>query len=92
MSHSTVELGNNEDWIILGENVGIAIDSENALDMLIDSHTHYSNLIDPRFTHMSIGVVVANNKYFFMQEFMQLEPQVPTQSVTTTTKPVKICK
>ena len=77
LSHSDVRKNPPAHAIWLGENVGITDNSTQALEMLIASPTHYANLIDPRFTHMDIGVVFAHGRYFFAQEFSQ-QPKATT--------------
>lgn len=91
-SHSNVYPYNPADWIRAGENVGIADNVDQALQMLIDSPTHYANLIDPEFTNMDVGAVLYNsNKYFFAQEFVQLPAPttLPPETPTTAIKDVK---
>jgi uncharacterized protein YkwD len=59
ISHNA-DLGAGIDgWRLLGENVGMGNDVAGIMDGFVASPTHLANLMEPRYTHVGVGVVQA---------------------------------
>lgn len=87
MYHSNAADGNNQPWILLGENVGVVWNTQQMFDMLVASPSHYANIVNPNFTHMGVGVAIQRDgALYFAQEFMQL-PTPPTTTIPSTAAP-----
>ena len=61
LSHSNVTSGlGTLNWTVLGENVGVSGSTVNPLlyihNAFMNSPLHRANIVDPRFTHMGVGV------------------------------------
>lgn len=57
-------------WRAWGENVASAPDIFWAQSGLEDSPGHYKNMVDPRYTHVGIGVVTSGNAVWVTQNFV----------------------
>ena len=85
--------GITTDWLKLGENVGMGGSVRALHEAFIASPKHYDNLVDPRFTHIGIGIEHSADGLIFVTEmFMQVSgaPAVqapPPPAPTTTTAP-----
>jgi hypothetical protein len=86
--------GITADWLKLGENVGMGGSVRALHEAFVASPKHYANLIDPRFTHIGIGIEHSADGLIFVTEmFMQLNPTPlvqappPPPAPTTTTAP-----
>ena len=80
--------GITADWQVLGENVGVhSIHDIDALfQAFIKSPTHYANLVDPRFTHVGVGVVQADDGYVWTtHRFMAVRATTPAPTQPPTT-------
>ncbi|MBW3614350.1 MAG: CAP domain-containing protein [Actinobacteria bacterium] len=63
------------DWQKLGENVGVGTTVGELHAAFVASPTHYRNLVDPRYRHVGVGVVVGRGGALFTaHQFMQLRP------------------
>lgn len=71
LSHtSNLSAGVSANWTKLGENVGMGRDLPIIWDAFLNSPAHHSNLIDPGYTHIGIGVVIAGNTQWVTHRFM----------------------
>ena len=59
-------------WSLLGENVGVGPTVDGLFTAFVNSPHHYANLVDPRFTHVGVGVVWSGNTMYTSHEFMTL--------------------
>jgi len=64
-------------WMVLGENVGVTSPGGDSLlklhQALVASPAHYANLVDPRFTHMGVGVATSpDGKVWVVEIFAKL--------------------
>ena len=64
-------------WTKLGENVGMGGQLDSLFQAFVNSPAHYKNLVDPAFTHVGVGVVVANGTIFTSHQFMTLPGAPP---------------
>lgn len=65
-------------WTKLGENVGVGYDVDGLMQAFINSPAHYSNLVDPVWTHVGVGVtVVGDGRLYTTHNFMALGGQAP---------------
>lgn len=65
--------GISADWLKLGENVGMGGTVRALHEAFIASPKHYENLVDPRFTHIGIGIEHSADGLIFVTEmFMQV--------------------
>jgi uncharacterized protein YkwD len=61
------------DWTKLGENVGTGPDVPSIQQAFVNSPHHYENMVDPAFTRIGVGVVVApNGAIYTSHEFERL--------------------
>lgn len=97
ISHNP-NLGNevSAPWTKLGENVGVGYDVEGLWQAFLNSPSHHRNVVDPDWTHVGVGVVIASdNRMFTTHNFMRLEggsappppPPPPPPSATTPPPP-----
>jgi uncharacterized protein YkwD len=98
ISHAPdLSVGIDEDWSKLGENVGRGGDVQRIFDAFVASPGHLANLLDPMFTHLGVGVVVAPDGVIYtVHRFMGIRapqpapapppppPPPPTDPVATT--------
>jgi hypothetical protein len=95
--HSTLSDGITEDWMKLGENVGMGGSVDALHKAFVNSPHHYENLVDPAFGYVGIGIVMNGSTIYVTEEFMQLMPPktpaapikvpLPKPTTTTTAKP-----
>jgi hypothetical protein len=71
---SSLSAGVTANWSKLGENVGTGGEIGSLFQAFVDSPSHYANLVDPKFTHVGVGVVVSGNVMFTTHRFMALGP------------------
>ncbi|QGG95896.1 CAP domain-containing protein [Actinomarinicola tropica] len=65
-------------WQLLGENVGRGPSVEVVFNALMASPSHHRNIVDPRFTHIGVGVVHSPDGVIYTShQFMQLAPPPP---------------
>ncbi len=85
-----ISAGVTSNWKALGENVGVSTshDTASLFEAFVQSPLHYKNLIDPRFTHVGVGVVYApSGKMWTTHRFMQLGQTTQTTSPPTIQAP-----
>jgi len=71
LSH-TPDLGSvTTGWKLLGENVGTGPDSGTIHRAFMASSGHRANILDPRYTHVGVGVVVDGSTVWVAEIFMQ---------------------
>lgn len=71
-------------WLLVGENVGRGPSVEVVFQALMASPSHHRNIVDPRFTHIGVGVVqTADGVLYTAHRFMQLAPPPPPPPVAT---------
>lgn len=88
--HSDLPVGITQNWKKLGENVGMGTSVESISTAFIGSSTHYKNIIDPEFTHVGIGITIADGTIYVVQRFMALEESLvakPLPVIPTSTLP-----
>lgn len=56
-------------WRSWGENVAYNSSVNAAFDALVASDGHFSNMIDPRYTHLGVGVHIENGRVYVTQVF-----------------------
>ncbi|HEX2850030.1 MAG TPA: CAP domain-containing protein [Acidimicrobiales bacterium] len=80
-----------EDWQKLGENVGVGPTVADIHQAFMNSPAHRANILDPAFTYVGLGVVVAGDGSLWVTEvFMQLRaaaPASPPAAPATTASP-----
>lgn len=76
ISHAKdLSVGVSADWGKLGENVGEGNEVGPLFDAFVASPSHLKNLVDPAFTRVGVGVVVApSGRIFTTHRFMGLRP------------------
>ncbi len=91
LSHSPdLSAGISAPWIVLGENVGRHghHEPEELFQAFVDSPTHYSNLVDPRYGYVGVGVVnTGDGKLWTTHRFMAIDAPA---TVPSTTAPPRI--
>lgn len=66
------------DWTVLGENVGVGTTVDGLMQAFIDSPGHYANLVEPRYTHVGVGVTWgADGRMYTAHVFMALPAPAP---------------
>lgn len=70
LSHSTLSEGQPAGWRTLGENVATAPTLEAAMTALQNSPPHRTNLLNPAFTKVAVGVVQKGGAYWVVEEFI----------------------
>jgi len=96
---SPISAGVTRSWAKLGENVGTGPDIESVMKAFIASEGHYTNIVDPEFTHIGVGVVWDGARLYTTHRFMKLQgggppattappATEPAPPATTTAPPV----
>ncbi len=67
-----LSVGISADWQKLGENVGVGGEVGGLFQAFVDSPTHLENLVDPAYTRVGVGVVVAGDRMYTAHRFMAL--------------------
>ena len=63
----------DEDWVKLGENVGVGNDVDQLMDAFIASPEHYKNLVDPDYGYIGVGVSYDDTgRMYTTHNFMEL--------------------
>jgi hypothetical protein len=57
-------------WTALGENVGVGGSASVVSSAFMASPAHLANIVDPRFTAVGVGEVVANGELYVVEDFM----------------------
>jgi len=70
LSHSTLSDGIPTGWRTLGENVAMNTSLDGAMKALTQSPSHRTNLLNPRFTKVAVGVVHQGGRYWVTQVFI----------------------
>ena len=66
----------DEDWIKLGENVGVGANVDQLMNAFIASPEHYKNLVDPDYGYVGVGVSYdGSGRMYTTHNFMQLAGQ-----------------
>ncbi|MBT5849734.1 MAG: CAP domain-containing protein [Acidimicrobiaceae bacterium] len=81
-----ISAGYNGPWSKMGENVGKGGGVQILVDAFVASPGHYSNIIDPDFTQIGVGVVWVGNALYTTHRFIKVPGQ--TAATTTTAPPV----
>ena len=84
---SDLSLGITANWQKLGENVGVGGDVGSLFQAFVNSPTHYANLVDPSFTRVGVGVVLAGDRLYTTHRFMALAPTPPPPPPAPTVPP-----
>ena len=69
---SPISAGVTAPWVKLGENVGSGPSVPPIMNAFINSPGHYTNIVDPAFAYVGVGVVWVGNQMFTTHRFMQL--------------------
>lgn len=68
--HSNLASEINSGWHIVGENLAVANSIEEIHRILMESPSHRANILNPRFTHVGIGVTQrTGHMYWVVQVF-----------------------
>ena len=70
LSHSNLADGVPAGWHVLGENVAYAGSVAAAMQALEHSPPHLANILNARFTSVSIGIVERDNRYWVTEVFV----------------------
>ena len=84
---SPLAAGYTGPWLRMGENVGFGPSVSNLMNAFVASPSHYSNLTDPGFTHVGVGVVWKGGTLYTTHRFLEAPPTTTTTTTTTTTQP-----
>jgi hypothetical protein len=85
LSHSPdLAVGLTQSWSKLGENVGVSPEGEitRLFEAFINSPSHYSNLVDPAYDSIGVGVVYRDGRLWTTHRFMQRAPQRAAEGST----------
>lgn len=82
---SDMSTGVSSSWAKLGENVGVGAEVQGLFDAFVASPSHLENLVDPSYTRVGVGVVLAGDRMYTAHRFMALQPPPPPPPVPTTT-------
>jgi len=66
--HSNLASGLNDDWWKLGENVGMGGSINGIHDWFVNSGEHRSNMLDPAFNYVGVGVAQDGNGTYWVVE------------------------
>jgi len=80
-------VGVTSPWLRLGENVAFGSTTEITWQGLLDSPAHYTNMVDPGFTHVGIGIAYADGVQYINQRFMEIGPPPLPQAPPDTEPP-----
>lgn len=72
MSHSNIVEGNPYAWRALAENVAVGSSLDLVYNGWLGSGTHRNNIENRNFNFTAVGIVHRGDKYYVVQEFMQL--------------------
>jgi len=77
--HHAANLGTGvtSDWRKLGENVGTGNAHADMFNAFVRSPGHYSNIVDPEFTHVGVASDVIDGYEWTTQRFMKVAPPAP---------------
>jgi uncharacterized protein YkwD len=70
LSHSNLSDGISGGWTALGENVAYNSTLDGALRALEQSPGHRANLLNPRFTHVTVAAIQVNGRWWVTQVFI----------------------
>jgi uncharacterized protein YkwD len=69
--HDNLASGLNDDWYTVGENVGEGGSIDSINQAFINSSEHRSNMVDPSFNYVGVGVAQdANGRYWVCEVFV----------------------
>ncbi len=81
-------------WLKVGENVGTGPTVSAVMDAFVASPAHNTNIMDPAFTHIGVGVVWSGSALYTVHRFMQLgstpattAPPAPASTAPPATSP-----
>lgn len=72
LEHSELTAGIAAPWIALGETVSSSGSATGAFDAQMRSDGHRRKLLDPKFTHVGVGIAEARGQTYFVVVLMQL--------------------
>jgi uncharacterized protein YkwD len=79
---SDLSVGISANWSKLGENVGVGGDTASLFQAFVNSPTHYANLVDPVYSRVGVGVVIAGGRMYTAHRFMAVGPAAPAPPPT----------
>jgi hypothetical protein len=74
-------------WAKVGENVGYGGSVQGIYDALLNSPSHLRNIVDPEFERIGVGVVVAKNTVWLVQNFLTPMTSAPAAAAPPTPAP-----
>ena len=78
----------DENWIKLGENVGVGANVDQLMDAFIASPHHYANLVDPAYGYVGVGVSYDDQgRMYTTHDFMQLAGEGHVTAPATASAP-----
>jgi uncharacterized protein YkwD len=72
-----------DDWLRVGENVGVGDSIATLHDAFVASPMHHRNLVDPDFDTIAVGVVVEVGHLWVTENFMRAAPAGTTPDDST---------
>jgi uncharacterized protein YkwD len=73
LSHSPdITSGITQQWLKVGENVGVGPDNPTIFAAFVASPHHYENLVDPDFNRVGVGVADGGGRQWTCHRFMQI--------------------
>ena len=73
LSHSPdITSGISQQWLKVGENVGVGPDNSTIFAAFVASPHHYENLVDPDFNRVGVGVADGGGRQWTCHRFMQI--------------------
>jgi uncharacterized protein YkwD len=79
---SDLSVGISANWSKLGENVGVGGDTASLFQAFVNSPTHYANLVDPVYSRVGVGVVIAGGRMYTAHRFMAVAASAPAPPPT----------
>ncbi len=82
-----ISRGISAPWTVLGENVGVhgVQDVRQLYDAFVASPSHYANIVDARYGHVGVGVVVTEDGELWTTHRFMATAEAPTTTTPPTT-------
>ena len=83
LSHSPdITSGITQQWLKVGENVGVGPDVATIFAAFVASPHHYENLVDPAFNRVGVGVADGGGRQWTCHRFMEVAGPSPAGGAT----------
>jgi hypothetical protein len=79
--------GISQNWLKVGENVGVGPDVGTIMAAFVGSAKHYANIVDPAFNRIGVGVAQGGGHEYTCHRFMQVAGSSPPPPTTPRTTP-----